>query len=97
MWCISLDSRGILLFLALLVMPNPGLSLAKPSRSASGGNGTPGFTKTASKQWGNVYNRFYSVPANEKIETLLLEVKKRLINMQKDINILKGKKGCVKG
>ena len=96
MWCVSADSHGILLFLALLVMPNPGLSLAK-SRSASGGNGTPGFTKTASKQWGNVYNRFYSVPANEKIETLLLEVKKQLINMQKDINILKGKKSCTKG
>lgn len=75
MWCVSADSREILLLLALLVMPNPGLSLAK-SRSASGGNGTPGFTKTASKQWGNVYNRFYSVSANEKIETLLLEVKK---------------------
>lgn len=75
MWCVSADSREILLLLALLVMPNPGLSLAK-LRSASGGNGTPGFTKTASKQWGNVYNRFYSVSANEKIETLLLEVKK---------------------
>lgn len=96
MWCVSADSREILLLLALLVMPNPGLSLAK-SRSASGGNGTPGFTKTASKQWGNVYNRFYSVPANEKIETLLLEVKKQLIDMQKDINILKGKKNCAKG
>lgn len=96
MWCVSADSREILLLLALLVMPNPGLSLAK-SRSASGGNGTPGFTKTASKQWGNVYNRFYSVSANEKIETLLLEVKKQLIDMQKDINILKGKKNYAKG
>ena len=42
----------------------------------------------------NVY--FYEAP-NKKIESMLQEVKKQLVHMQNDIDIIKDKKNATKG
>ena len=67
-------------------------ALAKPGNNA---NSTP-VSSSATKHCNNVYNSFYAGP-NKKIETILQEIKKQLIQLQDDINISKGNKTTVKG
>ena len=86
---VSSGFRCSLLFLLLFVASQ---ALAKPGNNA---NSTP-VSSSATKQYNNVYNSFYAGP-NNKIETILQEMKKQLTQLQDDINTLKGNKTTVKG
>ena len=89
MSCVPSEFRCSLLFLVLFVTSE---SFAKPGNNA---NSTP-VSSSATKQCNNVYNSFYAGP-NNKIETILQEIKKQLTQLQDDINIPKGNKTIVKG
>ena len=81
MTCVSLSFLCGVLFLAMLVTSEP---LAKPA-----GKSTNGETQKCN----NVY--FYEAP-NNNIEKLLQEMNERLVQIQDDIEILKGNKTSVK-
>ncbi|KAL9985604.1 hypothetical protein ACROYT_G008026 [Oculina patagonica] len=84
MTCVSSGFLCSLLFLALFVTSQ---TLAKPENSA---NSTP-VGSTATKQCNNAYYSFYhNGGTNEKTETILQEIEKRLTQVQDDINFLKG-------
>ena len=90
MICVSSGLRCSLLFSALFSMASQ--TFATPGSNA---NSTP-LSSTATKHCNNVYNSFYA-GTNKKIETILQEMKKQLIQVQDEINILKGNKTLEKG
>ena len=79
---VSLSVLCGVLFLAILLTSEP---LAKPVGKST--NGTSGPIET--QKCNNVY--FYEAPHN-KIENLLHEMNKRLVQIQDEIEILKGNK-----
>ena len=87
---ISLNFVCSFLFLALFVTS---LTLANPGTTTNGTSGP-----IDSQKCNNVY--FYEAP-NSKIERMIqdlsTEVQKQLANIQKDIDIIKGKKNATKG
>ena len=84
---VFLGFHSSLLFVVLFVAS---YTLAKPVNNAK----SDPVSSITSKQCNNVY--FYSAP-NHEIKTILQEMKKQLIQLQDDINILKEKKRAVKG
>ncbi|XP_078356667.1 ficolin-2-like [Oculina patagonica] len=85
MTCVSSGIFCSLLFFTALFVTSQ--TLAKPGNSA---NSTP-VSSTATKQCNNAYYSFYhNGGTNEKTETILQEIEKRLTQVQDDINILKG-------
>ena len=83
---VFLGFHSSLLFVVLFMAS---YTLAKPVNNAK----SDPVSSIASKQCNNVY--FYSAP-NHEIKTIQ-EMKKQLIQLQDDINILKEKKRTVKG
>ena len=83
---ISLSFLCSFLILALFMTSQTSASSAKST------NGTSGLMET--QKCNNVY--FYEAP-NSKIERMLQKVQKQLGHMQKDIDIIKGKKNAKKG
>lgn len=91
MACVSSGFRSTLMLLAFFVASQ---ALAKPGNNA---NSTLVSSKTI-KQCNKVYNNFYHTAGpNKKIEVLLQEMKKQLIHVEDDINILKGNKTIERG
>ena len=89
MTCVSSGFLDSFLFFALF----GSLALAKPATSQMDTSvNQSGLVDT--KKCNNVY--FYEAP-NGKIERMLLAVTKQLAHMQKDIDIIKGKKNATKG
>ena len=84
---VFLEFRSSLLFLVLFAAS---YTLAKPGNNAK----SDPVSSFATKQCNNVY--LYTAP-NHEIKTILQEMKKQLIQLQDDINILKGNKTIVKG
>ena len=84
---VFLGFHSSLLFVVLFMAS---YTLAKPVNNAK----SDPVSSIATKQCNNVY--FYSAP-NHEIKTILQEMKKQLIQLQDDINILKEKKRTVKG
>ena len=90
MTSVSLGFHGSFLFLVLFVSSQ---TLAKPATSQMGTSvNQSGLVET--KKCNNVY--FYEAPKG-KIESMLQAVTKQLAHMQKDIDIIKGKKNATKG
>ena len=90
MACVLLGFLGSFLFLVLLVGQQ---TLAKPATSQIGTSvNQSGLVET--QKCNNVY--FYEAPKG-KIESMLQAVTKQLAHMQKDIDIIKGKKNATKG
>lgn len=85
MTSVSLSFLGIFLLVLL-----ESQTLANPTSSTSGNHS--GLVET--QKCNNVY--FYEAP-NEKIESILQDVKTQLAHMQKDIDIIKEKKNATKG
>ena len=88
MFCAFVSSNWSLLILLLFV--NSQQTFAKPAKRLADAASVPNQTQHCN----NVY--FYEAP-NEKIATMLKEIKKQLGQLQTDINILKGNKSNENG
>jgi len=89
MTCVSSGFRYTLLFLVLFVASQ---ALAVPGNNAN----STRVSSSATKHCNNVYNSFYAGP-NKNIETILLEMKKQLTQLQDNMNIFRGNKTAVEG
>ena len=88
MSCVFVSSSWSLLI--LLLFENTQQTFAKPAKRLADAASVPNQTQHCN----NVY--FYEAP-NEKIATMLKEIKEQLGQLQTDINILKGNKTNEKG
>ena len=88
MFCAFVSSSWSLLILLLFV--NSQQTFAKPAKRLADAASVPNQTQHCN----NVY--FYEA-SNEKIATMLKEIKEQLTQVQTDINILKGNKTNEKG